>query len=135
MELSKLIVSSKTATVEYPGLDGFEVDVAYLTRDELLKLRKKATTNKVSRRGVEEEVDSDLFQDLYIKAVVKGWKGLKFKYLPKLIPVDLSEVEDPEEGELKFSADNAIALMKNSPDFDGWITDIIGDLENFTQNQ
>ena len=140
MDLAKLIVPSKTIWDEFPGFPGFEVQLAYLTRDELMKLRSKAVTNKVNRktRAVEEDLDSELFQQLYIQAVIKGWKGLKYKYLEKMVPVDLSSIEKDEEdnyiGELDFTADNAEVLMKNAAGFDAWITDVLDDVENFTKN-
>lgn len=139
MDLSKLIVPSKTIWDEFPGFDGFEVQLAYLTRDELMKLRTKAVNNVVNKksRKVEEELDGELFQKLYIKAVIKNWRGLQYKYLPRLVPVDLSEVEVDEDGEyigeLEFSTDNADALMKNASGFDTWISDVLEDVENFTK--
>ena len=39
MELSKLLVDSKTSWVEYPGCEGFEVELAKLSRKELQRLR------------------------------------------------------------------------------------------------
>lgn len=133
MLLENLIVQSKTVDAEFPGTEGFVVTLAYLTREELVKLRKKATTTKINRRTrqPEEEIDSDLFQEVYISAVVKGWKGLKYRFLPKFLPVDLSTIVD-KETELEFSKENAVALMKNSPEFDTWVTSMLDDLENFT---
>jgi hypothetical protein len=133
MDLQSLIVPSKEVTVEYPGFEGFEVVLAYLTRDELMKLRKKATTTKLNRktRQMDEEVDSDLFQEIYIKAVLKQWTGFKFKYAAKLLPITLPSNQDMEE-ELEFSTNNAVALMRNSPDFDNWVTEVLDDVQNFT---
>ena len=135
MQLSKLIIPITTTTFDFPGMDGFTVQIAYLTRDELLKIRKKSTHTKFDKRThtPTEEVDSDLFQDLYVKAVVKGWSGLSWKYLGKLLPIDLSLVED-EAGELEYNHDNAMELMRNGPDFDGFISDTVAELENFTQS-
>ena len=61
MELKSLLVDSKTTWVEFPGLDGFEVELANLSRKELVNLRKKCTTNKFNRktRGFEESLDED----------------------------------------------------------------------------
>ena len=42
MELKSLLVDSKTTWVEFPGLDGFEVELANLSRKELVALRKGA---------------------------------------------------------------------------------------------
>ena len=135
MDLAKLIVPSKTVWADYPGFEDFKVQLAYLTRDELMKLREKAVTKKISRktRQPEEEVDSELFQRLYIKSVILDWSGLKYKYLAKLVPVDLSSVEDTEE-ELEYSEANANLLMKNGVDFDAWVTEMLDDVSNFTKS-
>lgn len=132
MGLANLIIPSKTAWMPYPGLTGFEVQLAHLTRDELMKIRKKAVTMKPNRRtrGMEEEVDSDLFQSLYIAAVIKDWKGLKYKYLPKLVPTDISKF-DPED-ELPYTEEDAEVLMKNASDFDNWVSTQLEEIENFT---
>ena len=136
MELSKLIVPSTTATIEYPGFPGFEVKLAYLTRDELLKLRKKATNQVFNRssRKMEEEVDNDIFQTIYIQAILKGWNGLKFKYLKKLLPIDDTKIKDLDEC-LEFSLDNAEFLMKNCTQFDNWVSAMLEDVENFSRSK
>ena len=41
MELKSLLVDSKTAWVDFPGLDGFEVELANLSRKRVIKLKKK----------------------------------------------------------------------------------------------
>ena len=41
MDLKNLLVSSKTTWVEFPGLDNFEVELANLSRKELLAVRKR----------------------------------------------------------------------------------------------
>ena len=135
MDLAKLIVNISTTKVDYPGMPGFEVELAYLTKDELMKLRDKCVTQKLDRktRAMKEEVDNDLFQEIYIAAIIKGWSGLKYKYLRSMIPVDLSSIEDIEEC-LDFSESNAKLLMKNGVDFDNWVTSVLDDVENFSKS-
>lgn len=135
ISLSSLMTPSKTVTLDYPGYSGFSVDVTYLAREELLKLRKKCLSTKFNRktRQPEEELNEDMFLIEYVKAVIKGWKGLKFRYLEELLLVDVTEL-DPDD-ELPYTQDNAELLMKNSGDFDTWITEVVGDLENFTGNK
>ena len=91
MELKSLLVDSKTTWVEFPGLDGFEVELANLSRKELVNLRKKCTTNKFNRktRGFEESLDEDKFVKEFSEATIKNWKGLKLSYLEDLVLVDL----------------------------------------------
>jgi len=47
--------------------------------------------------------------------------------------VDVSAF-DPED-ELPWTLDNSELLMKNAADFDTWVTETVGDLENFTGNK
>ena len=80
-----------------------------------------------------EEFDDEKFIVEYCKAVIKGWKGLKYSYLEALLLVDISGL-NPEDC-LPFTQDNAELLMKNANDFDTWVTETVGDLENFTKSK
>ena len=135
VSLASLMTPSKTVTMEYPDADGFSVDLCYLAREELLKLRNKCVSQKFNRktRAFEEQLDEDKFLVQYVKGVLKGWKGLTYSHLEELLLVDISEL-DPED-ELAFTQENAEILMRNSADFDTWVTESVGDLENFTGNK
>ena len=131
MELKNLLVDSKTTWVEFPGLDGFEVELANLSRKELLALRKRCTQNKFNRktRGFEESLDDEKFVKEFTAATVKGWKGLKLEYLEDLLLVDISG-QDPKK-ELDYSEDNANQMVENSSEFDNWLNEVVFDLDNF----
>ena len=131
MELKSLLVDSKTTWVEFPGLSGFEVELANLSRKELVNLRKKCTQNKFNRktRGFEESLDEEKFLVEFTEATVKGWKGLKLEYLEDLLLVDLKG-QDPQS-ELEYSDDNARQLVENSSEFDNWLNEVVFDLDNF----
>ncbi len=135
ISLASLMTPSKTITMEYPGIEEFEVQITYLAREELLKIRNKCLKQKFNKktRQFEDELDDDIFLTEYVKGVIKGWKGLKYNRLGELILVDVS-AQNPED-ELAFSQENAEVLMKNSNDFDTWITEVTGDLENFTESK
>ena len=131
MDLKSLLVDSKTAWVDFPGMEGFEVELANLSRKELVALRKRCTTNKFDRklRIFNEELDENKFLVEFSEAVVKNWKGLKLKYLEEMILVDISQ-QDPEV-EMPFSQDNAKLLVENSQEFDNWLNEVVFDLDNF----
>ena len=135
VSLASLMTPSKTVTIDFPGYAGMSVDLCYLAREELIKLRKKCVTTKFNKktRQPEEELDDDKFLLEYCKAVIKGWKGLKYQYLEELLLVDVSAL-DPND-ELKFTQENAELLMKNSTTFDSWVTETVSELENFTGNK
>ena len=135
MELKNLLVDSKTTWVEFPGLDGLEVELANLSRKELVNLRKRCTTNKFNRktRGFEESLDEDKFVKEFSESTIKGWKGFKLKYLEDLLLVDISG-KDPEI-ELEYTQENAQLLVENSSEFDNWLNEVVFDLENFRSKE
>jgi hypothetical protein len=45
--------------------------------------------------------------------------------------VDISKLNPDDE--LPYNQDNAETLMKNASDFDTWLTETVGALENFTK--
>ena len=135
VSLASLMTPSKTVTMDYPGIDGFTVDITYLAREELLKLRNRCLKQKFNKktRQFEEELNDDRFLTEYVKGVIQNWSGLKYRRLEELLLVDVSHL-DPED-ELPFSQDNAELLMKNAADFDTWVTETVGNLENFTDSK
>ena len=135
MELKSLLVDSKTTWVEFPGLNGFEVELANLSRKELTNLRKKCTINKFNRktRQFEDELNDEKFVIEFTKATVKNWKGLKLEFLQDLLLVDL-EGQDSNK-EMEFSEENAQVLVENSSEFDNWLNEVVFDLENFRSKE
>lgn len=131
LSLKTLLVPSKAAEVEYPGMPGFKIDVSFMSRDVLINIRKKATKNTFKNRQASEEFDDKLFLQLYAEAAIKNWKGLTLAYLQQLAPVDLSGQEDLSV-ELPFSQENALFLMQSSTNFDGFISETVSDLGNFS---
>jgi hypothetical protein len=108
---------------------GFKVSVAFLSRETLVNIRKKATKTAFKNRQPVEELNDDLFLQLYVQASVKGWTGLKLSYLEQLAPVDLEGQKLDDE--LEYSEENALFLMKNSSNFDAFISETVTDLGNF----
>ena len=131
MDLKSLLVDSKTTWVEFPGLDGFEVELANLSRKELIALRKRCTQNKFNRktRAFEEVLDDDKFIKEFTEATVKSWKGLKLSYLEDLVLVELGNNEP--ESMLPYTDENAQQLVENSNEFDNWLNEVVFDLEHF----
>lgn len=129
ISLKSLLVPSKTIEVEYPGFSGFKLQINYISRDNLINLRKKSTKTTFKGRQTQEDFNEDLFLELYVDAAIRGWSGLKFKYVDLLAPVDVSKF-DPED-DLGYSKENALMLIKNSTDFDSFVSERVNDLGNF----
>ncbi len=111
----------------------FKVQVAFLSRKTLQTIRKKSTKTSFKNRQPVEELNDDLFLELYVKNAIKGWNGLKLKYLEQLVPVDLTDQD--LEAELEYSEENSLYLMKNSTNFDSFISEQVTDLGNFSANK
>lgn len=133
ISLKTLLVPSKSVTVEYPGMPGFLIDVCFLSRETLQSIRKKATKTSFKNRQPIEELNDDLFLELYVKSSIKGWKGFKLSYLEQLAPVDVSG--EDSDSELDYSEENALMLMKASTNFDAFISEQVTDLGNFSKNK
>ena len=131
MDLKSLLVDSKTTWVEFPGLDGFEVELANLSRKELIALRKRCTQNKFNRktRAFEEVLDDDKFIKEFTEATVKSWKGLKLSYLEDLVLVELGN--NKPNSLLPYTDENAQQLVENSNEFDNWLNEVVFDLDHF----
>ena len=135
VSLATLMTPSRTVEIEYPGYEGLKFNITYLAREELIKLRKRCVVTKFDKKTRQpvEELNDDKFLVEYTKAIVKGWSGLKYKYLEELLLVDVSHL-DPDDT-LAYTQENAELLMKNAGEFDTWITETVGDLANFTKNK
>lgn len=132
ISLKTLLVPSKQVEVEYPGMPGFKVNVSFLSRETLVNIRKKATKTTFKNRQPQEELNDELFLQLYVQASVKGWTGLKLSYLEELAPVDLTGQDKNDE--LEYTEENALFLMKSSGNFDAFISETVTDLGNFQAN-
>lgn len=133
ISLKSLLVPSKTIEADYPGMPGFKVTLAFLTREALINIRKKSTRTVFKNRQASDEFNEELFLELYTKAAVKGWSGLKLSYVEQLAPVDLSG-QDPEDT-LAYTEENALYLMKESSNFDAFVSEQVSDLGNFSKSK
>lgn len=129
ISLKTLLVPSKDVEVDFPGFSGFKVKLSFLSRETLVNIRKKATKSTFKNRQVSEELNDELFLQLYAQAAIKGWSGLTMSVLEQLAPVDVSEYGLDEE--LEYTEENALFLMKNSSNFDSFISETVTDLGNF----
>jgi hypothetical protein len=129
--LKKLMVDTKSAWVEYPGLRGFELEICNIPRAQLIKLRKMCTVTKFDRKTKQpvESLDEEKYVAEFTKAALKGWKGLTLGKLEQLLLIDLGGKS--QDTDVPFDLEDAELLVANSGDFDSWLTDAVFDLENF----
>lgn len=130
ISLKTLLVPSKQVEIEYPGMPGFKVSLCFLSRETLLNIRKKSTKTTFKNRQAADEFNEELFLQLYAENAIRGWTGFKLSYLEQLAPVDLTGQNLDDE--LEFTPENALYLMKNSSNFDGFVSEQVADLGNFS---
>ena len=51
VSLKSLLTPSKTVSIDYPVYEGFVIDLTYLGREELLKLRNKCMKQKFNKKN------------------------------------------------------------------------------------
>jgi hypothetical protein len=131
MQLKNLIIDSKSAWVDFPGLSGFSVEVVNLSRKEIQALRKRCITQKLDRktRTMEEVLDEEKFVEYFTGSTIKNWKGLTLEHLETLILIDTEEKD--LQSELEYSTENAEILVAQSSEFDTWLNEVVFDLDNF----
>jgi len=131
-KISNLMAKETVIDVEFPDIEGFVVNLVYLGRDDLMKIRNASLTYKFNKRTRqrEEEIDNDKFIEEYARRAIKGWSGLKVGSLPKLLPVDISAMDKDEV--VEYSEEDALDLLQNSTIFDQFVTDAMNDYEQFS---
>jgi hypothetical protein len=134
MLLKDIIVNTKTVTVEFPGLKGFEVQIAAVSREISRKLKTDSEITKIDPklRMPVTELDEDKFVESFAKVAIKGWSGFKYSYLKELLLVDESQIENPDD-EVDFNLENVVQLLKHSQIFDSWVNDMVFDIERFRE--
>jgi|TARA_E500000178_G_scaffold337704_1_gene377196 hypothetical protein len=134
-KIGNLVAKETTSWVEFPEIDGFEINLRYLNREDLMKIRNASLTYKFNKRTRqrEEEVDNDKFLEHYAQKAIVGWKGLKVKHLPVLLPADISSMDSNED--IEYTEEEAMELLKSSTVFDQFITDTMNDFEQFSKKK
>lgn len=134
-KLQSMLKDKLEAWVAVDGFPGFEVQLAYLSRPELERIRKSVTKLELNKRSraMEETIDTDAYTKVLVKASVIGWKGFTFEHALKLLPIELDGVDPATE--IDFSPEEAFLLVKNSPQFDSWLNEVIYDLDSFRKGK
>lgn len=132
MFLRDIIVNTKTVKIDFPGLKGFEVEVAAVSREVSKKLRTESEITKIDSKLKMPitEIDEDKFLEKFAGAAIKGWKGLKFGYLGELLLIDETKIDDVE-AEVEYNTENVIELLKHSQIFEAWINEQVFSIDRF----
>jgi hypothetical protein len=125
-----------TVWMEYPSISGFQVEIAFVGKQEMLRIYDESTIRKwnAETRKQEQEVDRRRVAKVWAESVVKGWKGLTVAKFKRLWPVKLdSGVSD--DMEIESNLENRISLLWNSSDFENWVLSIATTPEQFEEDK
>jgi len=109
---------------------GFSVEISYLGKKEITQLytRSSKLAYNPSTHVREDKLDQEKFDRLFALQVILGWSGLTVGKLKQLVPVE-GDVADDQI--IEFSEENAIDLVSTSTTFNGWLSTVCMELENF----
>jgi hypothetical protein len=105
---------------ELDGVPGFEVNVAYVSKQQMIRIYETCTHRIYKKDAKEfvEELDREKVSKLWAEKVVIGWRGLTMEKFQRFFP---AEVSDKEKNELvEPTLENRIALLWNSTEFENW---------------
>ena len=117
--------------------DEFEVSLCYFNSEDNRKLVENCIDKNfnVLTQQDEGKLDEEKYTTEYTKAVLKGWKGLKYKHLAGLgIPHPVYTEEKLEE-EIEYSIEEGEALMKRSSKFYQFVSNHMRDFTQFAEKQ
>jgi len=129
IDLEKLITTTQLkgikAWLEYPDIPGFEVEIAYIDKQEMMKIYQRSTIKRWSsqERRQEEELDRVKLTRELADRVVLGWRGLTLENLRRLYPVQV-EGDIKSDEEIEASPGNRFALLNHSTDFENWVVTV-----------
>lgn len=133
--IKNLMINDKIIEVEFPDSNGFFVNLAYLSRDKLVKIRNRSLVVKFNKRSRqrEEEVDNEKFLEEYSREVIKGWRGLTIRELARIMPIETAGANLDQQ--VPYTEEDALALLQGSPIFDQFVTDCMNDFELFERDK
>lgn len=132
LALAALILESKTMEFDFPGYDGFSVELTYTTAEKYAELRNECMVTKLDKlTGYPvQELDLDKWNEVFCKQIITSWTGLKYSYLASMMLLNEDLIEDMD-AEVEYDTDNAQLLLKHSKAFDTWVKERMSDLNNF----
>lgn len=131
MNIKDLAVVTKTAHVDFPGIPGFKLEIAAISREVSKKLKESSEITKIDpklKMSV-KEIDEDTFILKFAEAAIKGWSGLKVKHIEELMLVELNGADLDDD--VPYNTENACDLLRNSPTFDSWVNEMVFDITRF----
>lgn len=121
-----------SAWIEYPPIEGFEVHVAFVGKEEMFRMSDAAKRTTWRKHVKMEEVDRKVLSRKWSAKAILDWRGLTLSGLRELIPI---KVDKSDLGmDVPCDEENKFTLLFNSTTFDIWLTDVSTSPEYFIED-
>ena len=121
-----------TAWFEYKH--GIAFEFRHIDRRELEALTRTAKKRTWVNHQPVDELDEDKLGDAIVEAATVGWRGMTFRALQKLIPIDPARVDDWDE-EQPFDIDDMKMLIDRVIGLGSFVFNSVTDLANFMEEK
>ena len=127
-----MVVEKKPVPVLYDADFKVSFDLLFLSKSELQTLLSKHTKTEFNPRTHQptEKVKGDDLTNEVIETCVKGWSGVTYEWLAKMLNLDISKVVKTDL--VPFSMEDMKHLVKETYALDSWILDTVRDAANFS---
>lgn len=138
-DISSIVDVEKKSQIDVsiPGVEGFKVQIKYITSDEVEKIKDsctKATFNPTTGQK-EFTVDYKCFYQSLISRIITDQKGLKAKHLKSLLPINSEKYKELNpESEIKFSQKNLKFLADYSAPFVNFIVSEVNNIKDINSD-
>lgn len=134
MKLSDMLIKEVVKPVVYDKDYNVVVDFKYIPRSEVQAIMNRNTKIEFNKKThkPEEVMDGEKLAKDMARTVIKGWKGMTYKFFSTIAAIDLSMVDNPD-AEIEFNEEHLMLLIDNSYDFSTWILDTVRDAETFSK--
>lgn len=137
MNLKDLVVKKEVVNdVLYDKDYNIVVKLKFLPRSEVQAVMNRNTKIEFNKKThkPEEVLNGEALTKELARMVVKGWKGVTYKYLSTIAILDTTQIPDMN-AEIEFSDDNLMFVVDNSYDFGSWLVDAVRDASNFSEKK
>ena len=131
--LAGKIKKTSTRSLWIEVLDGFQVNLPYITRHELRAITEASQEEKfdVKEQTIRRVRSEELFAEQLAKRI-HGWKGLTGRVLRALVEMNEADYP-PEEEQIPFTVEDCKELLLNSLDFQLKVEQVVYNLQVFEQ--
>lgn len=118
--VDRTLLKGVTVWKEFDGIPGFEVEIAYVSKQQMIRIYEACTKRGYDKDAKEfkEQLDRERVAKMWADKVVISWRGFTLEKFQRLFPADIAEEE--KKNVVEPTLENRIALLWNSTEFENW---------------